>query len=173
MSPVPIVSILAIFVILKTFHGLPRAHRTHKTVAFTVRCVGVVLWPLVIRWVCPECDETLPGVVWLFLYALLDGCVLLDDSSKEGLKLEKSSVLGILFGLASMAGNRPDAEHSHLFVYCVLGLFLAVFPSHDLDPSRTSAMIIDSVQRVLLNYCIALFVTAIALTRSKTRCTPS
>ena len=53
-----------------------------------------------------------------------DTLVLRDGASERGLTLEKHSVLGVLFALASMCGNRPESPHSCLFLYPALGLLL-------------------------------------------------
>lgn len=167
----PLVSVVGVVTILHSHSLLPEENP--KALAFTIRCLGVALWPLVIRSLCADCRHVLAGTLWMFLLEVLDAVVLLDPESTRGLTMEKGSFLGIVFALAALSGNRPDATHSQLFVYSILGMFLTVVPSHDLKEGSRNALLLENVQRVILHYCVALFVTAISLTRSSKECRAS
>jgi hypothetical protein len=162
---IQLVTLTGILAILHTHTKLP-SRRDPKVVSFTVRCAGVAAWPLIIAHLCPRCPHVVPGTVWLLLLEVLNAFVLMDPASSKGLYMEKGSFLGVAFALAAMSGNRPDSAHAPLFVYAVLGMFLTVLPTHDLSDGSVSGAVVDSVQRVLLHYSIAMFVTAILLTRS-------
>ena len=159
-------SFLGVLVILNV-HYRSVAPRGRKTLGFTVRCIGVVLWPLFITAICPSCPHIQTGTVWMFLLEVLNSVLLMDPASRKGIHMERGPFLAVVFALTAMCGNRPDSKHCNLFVYTVLIMFLAVLPSHDLDKNSTSAIILENVQQVILHYCIAMFVTAVSLTCKK------
>ena len=166
---VPVACILGALAILNAH--LRTARDNHKSLAFTLRCLGLVIWPLVITSICPDCPHILPGTVWMFVIEIMNALVLMHPSSSKGLGIEKAGFLGVVFALTAMCGNRPDSTHSKLFIYSILGMFLTVFPAHDLDKESVHSVILESFQQVILHYCVAVFVTAVSLTRSSTKCT--
>lgn len=153
-------------------HTHRRLGNDTKILALTIRCLGVALWPLLARLIGCEGRCLIPGSLWLLSFEMVDALVLREPSSFVGLKLEKASVLGVVFALSSMCGNRPGSKYQPLFLYAVMGMFLTVLPTHDLPADHPSAVIIENVQRVLLGYCVATFVTAVALTHCASECGP-
>lgn len=137
-----------------------------KSLALTIRCAGVALWPAFITRLCPDAQNVLPGTAWLLAFQIMDALVLTDARAKQGLQVEKANFLGVAFALAALSGNRPEGAHAQLFVYATLGMFLAVVPTHDMQERTRVSVAIDNVQKVVLNYCIAIFVTAVARTRA-------
>lgn len=164
---VPIVSVLGSLTVVYAY--ISAKVRDTKTLALTIRCVGLILWPVVLTLVCPWCPATIPGTLWLCAFTLADALVLKQTPSKTGLSLEKNSFVGVVFAIASMCGNRPDGAQNRLFLYPVLMMLLAVSPTHDLPREHATAVLIENVQRVTLHYCIAVLLTAIALSPSGVR----
>ena len=165
---VPVVCILGVLVILNTH--LKTARDNHKSLAFTIRCMGLTMWPLVITSLCPNCPHVIPGTLWMLAMEIMNALVLMDPSSSKGLGIEKAGFLGVVFALTAMCGNRPDSIYAKLFIYSILGMFLTVFPSHDLSKDSVCSVVLESFQQVILHYCVAVFVIAVSLTRSRTEC---
>ena len=160
-----LVSLLGILAIINA-HAKSSSRKDPKSVALTVRCLGVSLWPVVIVSICPHCPHIFAGTVWMFAMEVMNAFVLMDPTSSKGIRVEKSAFLGVAFALAAMSGNHPQSINSKLFLYTILGMFLTVFPHHDLDNDSLHSIVLENVQQVILHYCIAVFVTAISLTRS-------
>lgn len=159
--------------LLVTFLGLlaildatRRVGKHPKAIPLAIRTAGVVLWPFLSSFFVSPCASMLPATAWLVGIWLVDACLLLDSPSPSGgFHIEPSSLAGLSFGLAAMAGNTPKSEHSRLFLYAILAAFLVAMPRHDLEKTSPSAVVVENVQRTLLHYCIAMLVTAVQLTR--------
>ena len=83
----------------------------------------------------------------------------------HGIQMDPGGLTAIAFGLSSLCGSHPSSRYSHLFTVSILICFLIVVPRHTLDPSCVTAVIYEGVQRNCLQFCIAVIITAVLLTR--------
>ena len=145
--------------------------RQHRLcIPVLVRSIGVLVWPLLALMVHTPCVGTTYGILWLYAFWLLDMCLLCASNDiRGGLSIDCGSLIGIVFGLSALVGNRPNNKHCKLFVYCILGCFLVVLPRHNLPPSNQFAIVLDNSQKTLLLWCIALLITAIHATQCDTK----
>lgn len=149
-----------------------------KRLAASIRTVGAVLWPAFMLNVVPPEDRCNPRLVMPLLWNVLAWSIDIhllrnsrsrDDGTLAALRFDPGPLTGLAFGMSGLLGSRPDSTYTHLFMYAILGCFILVLPSHNLEPGCTEEQIFDSVQKSALMYCTGLLITAIVLTRYPTK----
>jgi hypothetical protein len=149
--------------------------------ADAIRTAGAVLWPAALFALIDAHDRACPAMaapllwplaVWAVDRHLLHhGTAAAPAGAPAGaplptLRLEPASVTALAFGVSGLAGARADSRYAHLFLLAVLGCVTVVLPSHNLAPDSPEAVVIDSVQRVALTWCVGLMLAGAVATRA-------
>lgn len=142
-----------------------------RAISGAVRASGVVLWPCVMFSMIPEversCNACLPPLVWVALAHAVDMLLLhhgkTNDGSHGSLRIDPNCIAGITFGVCGLLGQKNDSRYTHIFLYAIVICLTSVLPSHNLKRDCMEAHIFESVQKVLVTWCIGLMVTGVSL----------
>lgn len=140
--------------------------RDKRIVYLTIGAVGVVLWPLVLSVVCRSKNVScIKGSLWMVSMWLFDSNVMrvVKHPETRGVDFDRHALTGLAFSLSGRRDCEQSDETKHLdrlLTYAVVACFLAVTPSHELPKDSMSAWVVDSIQNVMLRWCVALVVTA-------------
>jgi uncharacterized membrane protein len=143
-----------------------------RAIASSIRTAGCVAWPALLFYLVP-CEDHGRGVMivpllWMMLMWMLDMKLLYTSESNglgipASLRFEPNMLTGLTFGLCGLVGARPDGNYTHLFLYAVVGCLLIVTPSHNLKDDSIDEMIFESIQKIVLFWCLGLLLTGVVL----------
>lgn len=152
----------------------------HRRLADTsaVYAIGALLWPLIWSLVCGSAFEkmkrvALVGLIWPPLLLLIDtvfvhhqvsadprrtaGSIQFDGNALSGMAL---AIGGLL---ARYVSGGYAAAASPMFMATILLIFMVVLPTPAFSPESTEAGIVQSVQKVALQYCLGFILTAVSV----------
>ena len=135
-----------------------------RVVCASVGALGVFLWPAALRLASPsDAVGCVRGSVWLLAMWLFDMSVMtvVKDPRTKGVDFDKHALTGLAFSLAGRSGCRGTKEVENLMTLAVATCFLAVTPTHELPEDSVSAWVVDSIQNVMLRWCVAMVITAV------------
>ena len=118
-----------------------------------------------------QCAHVLLPVLWVAFIHSVDMLFLFHARSNTkdrpaSIRLDASSLTGLVFGVSAYLGTKCDSRYGHLFLYAIVGSIAAVLPSHNLLENSLEEQIVESVQKAVLINCIGLVLAGVALTKA-------
>jgi hypothetical protein len=154
----------------------PNPLNRKRAIATLVRTLAAVLFPLVLlRFVLTsgDCGKSVlcAPLLWNTCMWYVDSCLVHRSQSAHpgrvaSLRLDPASLSGLGFGLCNLL-TRTSSEYAHLFIYSIVGCFLVVMPSHNLNTGCWEEQLFDSIQKGILFWCIATLFSAVVLSTKK------
>lgn len=154
-------------------------HAMRKMHALGLRTLFMAVWPFILVYqLVPDARRDDPlmcfPVAWCLLMWLLDAVLLLyapvatPNDSYVSIKLEATPLTGLAFGLCGLFAKTCGDAYRNLFLGAILGCFLVVLPTHNMEKSSLSAHAFHTIQKCALMACISSVILACVLSMTHT-----
>ena len=172
MFTVSLLTSIGVLVVVK-LHSEKQDKSSKRNVSALIRALGAILWPMVLLSVTTRRNRLKPALIiplaWgLLVYACnhyFDSRACPTSTGEETsavISINPSTVAGIMFGMCGIVGAK-DSEHMHMFVTALIGVVAVVLPSHNLKTGCYEAVVLDEIQRVVLQWCVGLLLAGVSL----------
>lgn len=145
-----------------------------------VLCAGIALWPVV--WdACIGLNVVLhqPKLLLGFLFPMVMGAVelfvIMQRSARESksqslfahheMNADAGAIISAAFAMGSLflRSSTQNYAATHILMYGLLLVIAFVVPTISVDPNSRTAILVRSVQKVLLSYALGFVVTGISM----------